>query len=1306
MKKTQLLLTSFLMCAVVLASSWSHTAAASEFAELLPIQHDYGCGGTLEYRLLGDPANYTYYWTHGPTTLRITDLAPGFYTLVVRSSDGCEKHYTAFVKDMTGCDYRLEFSEGLTPCDVFVTIIPFSSATGEDIDLANAEIEWSDGGPAVFRRLVSRSVVEAGTLEFIYYMLMDGERCCNASGIIEPDDKWEYLDIECTEDCDFTIELVRAPQCKTNIIIKLGSDVLQGITEPVYIVNWSDSRVFSSLSREVRVYDFSYTLSGVVTIMELYSCEQHCSFPFTVEIPGDDRGCGNWQFPLQEDRILGVNEFGIIPGEANSQYVEFLVTGNGECRETTDLRGLIIDDNNGQIIPPGEMIHGYNRQYLGINPGFLYFSYHSNWEEVPNGSLIVVYNQRDTLGIIPPDDPFDANEDGVYVLPAHHEDLFGAMTSQWNETLRQEEYTGYLDSMSWNKIAISGEADGMQVRKASGSYVHGISSGESPLAAHDRRFVLWIGDLKANRAVCQLVEDDLYNADHFRCFPASDMMASPGAANSEKNAALIAGLFSCLEGEEDDTDDGDVPVPYNPGIIVSKTADVTSMNQPGDVITYTITVTNTGNSVLTNVVVSDPLTQFTDTIPALLPCESRTFTTKYEVSCKELANINGLSNTATATGMTPKGDNVQSESTAHVANGTILLSIEKEVSNALPSYGAVVTFSLSLRNEGAATATGVSVKDLFPQSGYNNIANISHGGLLGTANNGEVPIEWSGLTVPAGGTLTLTFDATVLENGAYKNCAGIKGSDQYNGYAPPCTEDKESEGHLYSCVTLTPQGNVCELQPLVIQTGYNTGDGKPNDPSDDTYTVSITINKPPGTPGECWKFTLGGVTYSGMVSVAYSFTFPVGTNWEDISVSLYLSDCQTAVLCSAVFDILSPAAVGNFAWSDKNRDGLQNNNEEGVSGLPVTLLQNQTAVATTTTGADGEYLFTNLTPGDYQVAFALPPNPTELVHSIDFNAYAALSAVPTFSGATGFVFSPSYGATGWPNDRCVRSPFSGNNVYLSFKQTLSADYEYRIRWNVKSSATDPAVQKIMQLRHSTTAGAVGTDIGAPFILPQIAPTQPGYEYAGEWFGGLSGQHHLILATAPGNSSALANCYFDNFRLERRLVAGHPAGNAPTLQNMGSNEAKDSDINQAGLTDAFSLAPGQIQLDVDAGFVQGAFPALRSDTGPAAAAPETPLPADALRSAEGAAHSEDILVYPNPFAEYCRLKLSSNLSGDALISIYSPLSQQVVLTRVELRPGDTDTELPLPPQLPAGVYIVKVQFPSGSVLSRMMTKIRL
>ncbi|WP_038074617.1 DUF11 domain-containing protein, partial [Thioclava pacifica] len=48
-------------------------------------------------------------------------------------------------------------------------------------------------------------------------------------------------------------------------------------------------------------------------------------------------------------------------------------------------------------------------------------------------------------------------------------------------------------------------------------------------------------------------------------------------------------------------------VPSNPDFTVTKTADVLSVDAAGDVITYTITLTNTGDVALSNVLVSDPL---------------------------------------------------------------------------------------------------------------------------------------------------------------------------------------------------------------------------------------------------------------------------------------------------------------------------------------------------------------------------------------------------------------------------------------------------------------------------------------------------------------------------------------------------------------------------------------------------------------------------------------------------------------------------------------------------------------------------
>jgi serine-aspartate repeat-containing protein C/D/E len=53
-------------------------------------------------------------------------------------------------------------------------------------------------------------------------------------------------------------------------------------------------------------------------------------------------------------------------------------------------------------------------------------------------------------------------------------------------------------------------------------------------------------------------------------------------------------------------------------------------------------------------------------------------------------------------------------------------------------------------------------------------------------------------------------------------------------------------------------------------------------------------------------------------------------------------------------------------WLDKNANGVQDAGETGLAGITVKLLNSTGGVvASTTTDANGNYLFNNLTPGDY-----------------------------------------------------------------------------------------------------------------------------------------------------------------------------------------------------------------------------------------------------------------------------------------------------------------------------------------------------
>jgi choice-of-anchor A domain-containing protein/uncharacterized repeat protein (TIGR01451 family) len=71
----------------------------------------------------------------------------------------------------------------------------------------------------------------------------------------------------------------------------------------------------------------------------------------------------------------------------------------------------------------------------------------------------------------------------------------------------------------------------------------------------------------------------------------------------------------------------------------------------------------------------------------------------------------------------------------------------------------------------------------------------------------------------------------------------------------------------------------------------------------------------------------------------------------------------------------SPASLGDRVWFDTNRNGIQDEGENGVPGIVVKLYTcADVMVAETTTAPNGYYIFDNLAPGDYYVKFFLPAN--------------------------------------------------------------------------------------------------------------------------------------------------------------------------------------------------------------------------------------------------------------------------------------------------------------------------------------------
>lgn len=85
-------------------------------------------------------------------------------------------------------------------------------------------------------------------------------------------------------------------------------------------------------------------------------------------------------------------------------------------------------------------------------------------------------------------------------------------------------------------------------------------------------------------------------------------------------------------------------------------------------------------------------------------------------------------------------------------------------------------------------------------------------------------------------------------------------------------------------------------------------------------------------------------------------------------IQAWLDEVEEAQV--VVGEVLS--SIGDFAWNDLNGNGLQDEDEPGVAGVTVTLLDAEGAeLADTTTDEDGFYSFDELMPGEYALAFDL-----------------------------------------------------------------------------------------------------------------------------------------------------------------------------------------------------------------------------------------------------------------------------------------------------------------------------------------------
>ncbi|WP_038141918.1 IPTL-CTERM sorting domain-containing protein [Thiothrix lacustris] len=322
------------------------------------------------------------------------------------------------------------------------------------------------------------------------------------------------------------------------------------------------------------------------------------------------------------------------------------------------------------------------------------------------------------------------------------------------------------------------------------------------------------------------------------------------------------------------------------------------------------------------------------------------------------------------------------------------------------------------------------------------------------------------------------------------------------------------------------------------------GDGK-QDVTETSNLANVTILLK-DSAGNTLKTTQtdanGAYLFSGLMPGVYKVDidtadtdlvgYTLTTNNDPHSVTL----AEGQAYADADFGFVNFASVGDFVWDDLNGNGIQDGDELGIAGVTVRLLDKTgaTVMGTTSTDANGKYLFSNLTPGQYVLEFAKPEayagfvsasKGTDTAKDSDANVTTGRTAVFTLAGGTN-----------------LRDQDAGLYKAASLGDLLWFD----ANGNGTQDASETGV-----------AGASVT---------------------------LTGTRGDGVAIAAGNqvTDIAGNYRFDNLYPGNYTVTfSLPAGMSFTSQNQGADDAKDSDVASDGITTA-TLKSGDSNLTLDAG----------------------------------------------------------------------------------------------------------------------------
>ncbi|MEZ5022932.1 MAG: SdrD B-like domain-containing protein [Chitinophagales bacterium] len=304
--------------------------------------------------------------------------------------------------------------------------------------------------------------------------------------------------------------------------------------------------------------------------------------------------------------------------------------------------------------------------------------------------------------------------------------------------------------------------------------------------------------------------------------------------------------------------------------------------------------------------------------------------------------------------------------------------------------GEIVTWSYVVTNNGSVDLTNVTVTD-------------NKEGVVGT-----IPF----LAAGASQTLTLTGDAVRM---MYSNLATVVGQpvdNNGNPVGPTVTDSDPSHytGVFINVEKIADKDTICPGEEVTYNLIVRMLGGAPGvqirDISivDNNLVDTLDINSPffVGTDVNGNGFIdFADADSNGKNDEEFLFEYGLFLTEDNINIARdrgevwYVDPISGAEFFVGVVgnrDTVSVAVlvdssrckdIGDFVWYDINRDGIQDASEPGVEGVTVYLLDDLAdTIGTTTTDANGFYLFPGIRRGTYQIIFDISTNTQGLPYAL------------------------------------------------------------------------------------------------------------------------------------------------------------------------------------------------------------------------------------------------------------------------------------------------------------------------------------